>query len=86
LAVVYVGRTTNLKQRFCAHFRIGKRIASAQVKYGLMDCEIVSDKNDNKCQSSAISFMRMHGRIAYFVLSGPEETANREIIELSPLC
>lgn len=85
LGVLYVGRTTKLKQRFCAHFRIGKRIASSQVKYGLMDCKCVAHRNQKKCQLSAIDFMRTHGRIAYFALTGPEQTANREIIELS-LC
>ena len=77
--VAYCGRTTNLAQRFRGHLSPGKRKDGGQVKYGLMDATICADEH------AALTFLRTHGRIVYRILDGPEQTANRDIIELS-LC
>ncbi len=74
--IVYIGRTSKLGQRFAAHLRKGARRASAQVKYGLMDSGICAD------QTSALAFIREHGLVVYRILDGPEQTANRDIIEI----
>jgi hypothetical protein len=79
LAVVYVGRTTNLAQRFRGHLTLGKRKDGGQVKYGLWDARVCLD------EATALSFLREHGRIVYRILDGAEQTVNRDIIELS-LC
>jgi hypothetical protein len=79
LAVVSVGRTTNLAQRFYGHLTPGKRKDGGQVKYGLMDSGVCPD------EGTALSFLHEHGQIVYQILDGAEQTANRDIIELS-LC
>jgi hypothetical protein len=77
--VVYVGRTTNLCQRWRGHLTRGKRKDGGQVKYGLIDCEVEADID------AALRLLRKEAKIIYTVLPGPEECANRDILELS-LC
>ncbi|MGA3143859.1 MAG: hypothetical protein ABSF10_12685 [Verrucomicrobiota bacterium] len=77
--VVYVGRSTKFGQRWHAHLSLGERIASAQVKYGLMDCKLIAG------QRRALAYLRENGRVVYHVLNGPENCANRDIVELT-LC
>lgn len=77
--VVYVGRTTNLCQRWRLHLTRGKRKNGGQVKYGLIDCEVEADID------AALRLLREQAKIIYTVLPGPEECANRDILELS-LC
>jgi hypothetical protein len=78
-AVVYVGRSSNLKQRWQAHFSKGDRIASAQVKYGLMDSGLFPD------EEHALKFLRVYARIVYHELAGPDNCANRDVIEMTLL-
>ncbi len=77
--VVYIGRTSKLKQRFRAHLSLGNRIASAQVKHGLVDCGLFSN------QKKALSYLRRKGLIMYHELPGEKNCANRDVIEVS-LC
>jgi hypothetical protein len=79
LAVLYVGRTSNLRNRFEMHHTVGDRLGSAQVKYGLMDCGVCAD------QKQAITFIHDHARIVWHPLPGPQNAANRDLAELS-LC
>ena len=74
--IVYIGRTSNLGQRLAAHLRYGERQASGQVKYGLIDSGVCKD------QLSALAFIRQHGRVVFRILDKPEQTANRDIVEL----
>lgn len=78
--VVYVGRTTNLAQRWRGHLSRGERKDGGQVKYGLVDCGLHPDDPD-----SALRALRTHARIYFVVMSGPENCANRDLLEMS-LC
>jgi hypothetical protein len=78
-AVLYVGRTANFRSRFQEHHSTGNRQAAAQVKYGLIDCGICHD------QREAIAFLHEHARIMWHRVSGKENAANRDLIELT-LC
>jgi hypothetical protein len=79
LIVAYVGRASNLNQRLQWHFSGAKKNTAAQVQHGLV--------NSGICDSleSAIHFMLNHAVIAYRELPGVENTANRDLLELS-LC
>ena len=77
--IVYVGRTSNLRQRWRGHFCRGQRKDGGQVKYGMVDCG-VADNCD-----SALRELRKHSRIIFTVLDGPEHCANRDVLEMS-LC
>jgi hypothetical protein len=77
--VVYIGRAANLLQRFHWHFSLTERNTGAQVQYGLVKCGICQNRKD------ADSFMLDHARIAYHIVHGDDQAANRDIIELS-LC
>jgi hypothetical protein len=77
--VIYVGRTTDLKRRFTQHLTEGKRKNGGQVKHGLLDCGLHPDS------ASALRALRQHGRFCYTVLSGPENCANRDVLEMA-LC
>ncbi len=79
-SVVYVGRTIDLKRRFRGHLLSGGRNDGGQVKYGLIDCGVCS--GDEK---SALRMLRANGRIIYTVLTGPDQCANRDLLEMS-LC
>jgi hypothetical protein len=78
--VVYVGRTSNLAQRLRGHLSRGERKDGGQVKFGLVDCGLHRDDPD-----SALRALRTHARIYFVVLSGPENCANRDLLEMS-LC
>lgn len=78
-AVVYIGRTANFRNRFEEHHSTGNRLAAAQVKYRLIDCGLCGD------QRPAIDFLHQHARIMWHRLTGQENAANRDIIELT-LC
>jgi len=77
--VIYVGRTTDLKRRFTQHLTEGKRKNGGQVKYGLLDCGLYPDS------PSALRALREHGRFCYTILTGPENCANRDVLEMA-LC
>ncbi len=79
-SVVYVGRTIDLKRRFRGHLLPGARKDGGQVKYGLLDCGLCNgDPNEG------LRVLREKGRIFYTVLSGPDQCANRDILEMA-LC
>lgn len=77
--VVYVGRTSNLLQRWKGHLSRGERKDGGQVKFGLVDCSLYADPN------AALRALRANARILYVVLPGPANCANRDILEMS-LC
>lgn len=77
--VIYVGRTTDLKRRFTQHLIEGKRKNGGQVKYGLLDCGLHIDS------MSALRALREDGRFCYTILPGPENCANRDVLEMA-LC
>ena len=77
--VVYVGRTSNLLQRWQGHLSRGERKDGGQVKFGLVDCGLYSDPD------SALRALRAHARILYVTLPGPANCANRDLLEMS-LC
>lgn len=77
--VVYIGRTSNLWQRFRGHLTPGEPKDGGQVKYGLLNSGIAPD------EQAALRTLREHARIIYSELSGPEHCANRDLLELS-LC
>lgn len=77
--VVYVGRTSNLLQRWRGHFSRGERKDGGQVKFGLVDCGLHPDPD------SALRALRANARILYVVLPGPANCANRDVLEMS-LC
>lgn len=79
MGIAYVGRTTNFAQRWQGHLSPGERKDGGQVKYGLLDSGVCGT------QESALMFLRAHGRIMYYVLSGEDNCANRDIIEMT-LC
>ena len=74
--VVYVGRTRNLKRRLSFHLRNGKRKDGGQVKYGLFDCKLFEN------EIVALNKLRENARIIYTLLSGRENCANRDILEM----
>lgn len=77
--VIYVGRTTDLGRRFRQHLTEGKRNHGGQVKYGLLDCQLQPDSR------SALRALREHTRICYTILSGSDQCANRDVLEMA-LC
>jgi hypothetical protein len=77
--VIYVGLTTDLKRRFSQHLTEGKRKNGGQVKHGLLDCGLHSDS------STALRALRQHGRFCYTMLPGPDNCANRDVLEMA-LC
>ena len=77
--VVYVGRTTDLSRRVRLHLTEGKRKNGGQVKFGLLDCGLHVDS------PSALRALRQHGKFIYTVLNGPDQCANRDVLEMA-LC
>jgi hypothetical protein len=77
--VVYVGRTGNLRQRWQDHLSKGDRKNGGQVKFGLLDCAVHIDA------MTALRALREHGRLIYTTLPGPENCANRDVLEMA-LC
>jgi hypothetical protein len=77
--VVYVGRTSNLLQRWQGHLSRGERKDGGQVKFGLVDCGLCSDRD------TALRALRTHAQILYVVMPGPANCANRDLLEMS-LC
>jgi hypothetical protein len=77
--VVYVGKSSNLCQRWQGHLTPGKRKDGGQVKHGLIDCGLARN------EESALRILREHARIIYTELSAPEHCANRDMLEMS-LC
>lgn len=77
--VAYVGRTTNLADRWRGHFSRGQRKDGGQVKYGLFDCELHADI------ALALQALRDSARVIYTVLPGSANCANRDVLEMA-LC
>jgi len=78
--VVYVGRTTDLENRWRGHLSRGERKNGGQVRFGLMDCGLHATQGDD-----ALLALRRDARIIFTELSGPENCANRDLLELT-LC
>ena len=79
LLVAYVGKAANLHQRFRWHFGLAKKNTGAQVQYGLVKAGACADRG------LAVDRMLRHCVIVYRELSGDENAANRDLLELS-LC
>lgn len=79
LFVAYVGKASNLYQRFQWHFGLAKKSTVAQVQFGLVKSGVCRDRQH------AVNFMLEHATIAFRVLSGDTQAANRDLLELS-LC
>jgi|SRR5665213_715364 len=77
--VAYVGKTINLRQRWRGHLMPGERKDGGQVKFGLLDCGVHSTKEE------ALRDLRINARIVYTKLSGPDQCANRDLLEMA-LC
>ncbi len=77
--VVYVGKTGNLHWRWRGHLGHGQRKDGGQVKFGLVDCQVAPDLE------FALEQLRENARIIYTVLDGPDQCANRDVLEMS-LC
>ena len=75
--VAYVGRSANLLDRVQGHFSLSKKSTLAQVQYGLVNSTTCSARED------AVRFMLDHTTLAYTVLDGPENVANRDVIEVA---
>lgn len=80
LFAAYVGRTTDLRRRLRWHFSVSEQTTAAQVRKGLQDVLNVS-------RHDTVEFMRRHATVVFLTdgLSGLENTANRDILELT-LC
>lgn len=76
---VYVGKASNLSQRFQWHFSLSERNTGAQVQSGLVKCGICKDRPE------AVDFMLQHAVIFYREVPGDGHAANRDLLELS-LC
>lgn len=79
LFVAYAGKAANLSQRFQWHFSLAARNTGAQVQYGLVKSGVCEDRQE------AVDFMLANATIFYRELSGDENAANRDLLELS-LC
>ncbi len=77
--VAYVGKATNLSQRFKLHFSRTERSTVVQVRAGLVKSGFCVDRH------LALDFMLQHAVIRYRELTGDEHAANRDLLELS-LC
>lgn len=75
--VAYVGRSANLLNRINGHFSLREKSTLAQVQYGLANCKTCSDRAD------AVRFILEHATLAYTVLDGPNNVANRDVIEVA---
>lgn len=75
--VVYIGRSANLLDRIQGHFGIREDSTLAQVRKGLQRSGICSDPKE------AVRFMLEHASLAYTVLEGPVNVANRDVIEVA---
>ena len=73
----YVGRSANLLDRVQGHFSLSKKSTLAQVQYGLVNSKTCSARAD------AVRFMLDHATLAYVVLDGPVNVANRDVIEVA---
>lgn len=78
-AVLYVGKTSKLKQRFQWHFFARKGNTGAQMLKNLAECGIPEIGHS---LPKAAQFLLEHGVIVYRKLSGPQHAANRDMIEV----
>jgi len=78
--VLYVGKTSKLKQRFQWHFSARDGNGGAQMLHNLSQCNI---KGIGKSRKRAVQFLLDHGVIVYRILSRPQQAANREMIEVN---
>lgn len=75
--VVYIGRSANLLDRIQGHFGLGEKSTLAQVRNGLVNAKICHTRE------AAVNFMLKHATLAYTVLDGPTNVANRDVIEVA---
>ena len=75
--VCYVGRATNLLKRIQWHFNLHEGSTTSQMRKGLVNCGLCRDGE------AAISLILDHATIAWNVLDGDANVANRDIIEIS---
>jgi hypothetical protein len=78
--VVHVGRTTNLRERWRTLLTRIKGEDGTQAIAALIYCKVAADTE------AALRLLRKEAKIVYTILSGPEECANREFLELSLGC
>jgi|GEM_PF-1076235 len=75
-AVLYVGKTTKLKQRFQWHFSSAQTNTGGQMQHCLVKCGVARNRKE------AIQMTLDKALLCYRVLDGYEEAANREMIEV----
>ena len=75
--VSYVGRASNLLTRVQWHFYLHEKSTTSQMRKGLVNCGLCKDGE------AAISLILDHATIAWHVLDGDANVANRDIIEVS---
>ncbi|MDX6765594.1 MAG: GIY-YIG nuclease family protein [Candidatus Methylacidiphilales bacterium] len=76
-AVLYVGKTSNLSQRFQWHFSGAKKNTGGQVQHNLKKCGVCNSREE------AVRLMEQEALICYRILDKDEEFANREMIEVN---
>lgn len=75
--VVYIGRSANLLKRIQGHFGLAKKTTLGQVQYGLYKSGLCNDR------AETVRFMLKHATLAYTILDGPINVANRDVIEVA---
>lgn len=75
--VVYIGRSANLLDRVQGHFGAGEKSTLTQVRNGLVNSGVC------KGREGAVDYMLEHATLAYILLPGDENVANRDIVEVS---
>ena len=74
---IYIGRSANLLDRIQGHFGLSKVSTLAQVQFGLYKSGMCSSR------AEAVLFMLKDATLAYTVLDGPINVANRDVIEVA---
>lgn len=75
--VVYIGRSADLLGRVQGHFGTGANSTLAQVRNGLVQSGICSTSEE------AVRYMERHATLAYTMLPGDTNVANRDVIEVA---
>lgn len=75
-AVLYVGKTTKLKQRFQWHLSAAKTNTGGQMQHCLVKCGLATNRD------KAIQIILNEALLCYRVLDGGHNAANREMIEV----
>ncbi|NJK92410.1 MAG: hypothetical protein HC904_11595 [Blastochloris sp.] len=75
--VLYVGKTSNLSQRFHWHFSGAKKNSGGQVQHNLKKCGVCPSRE------AAVRLMEQEALICYRILDEDKQFANREMIEVN---